>query len=456
MNIGRYEIIKELGQGAMGVVYQAKDSVLGRIVAVKTIKLQGSGSETEHADLIKRFYQEARIAGKMIHPNITMIHDVGEDKGIHYIVMEYVEGITLDIPISGKLNLSIPEKAQIITQAAHALNYAHMQGIIHRDIKPANIMLLKNLQIKIMDFGIGKILSQEALLQTQTGMIIGTPAYMSPEQISGLPLDRQTDIFSLGILAYEILTTKRLFSAENLPVLFQKIISEDPSPPCRLDPKIPESLSAIVLKALEKKKERRYLTAGEFADALELFTAQLEMKKTDEVFPQKDIEKKNLTQSLRENYPFFWDFSDEELKKIFQISSKKVFKKGEVVFQEGTMGNKMFIIISGEIRITKQFNSNEETILNQLKPGDCLGEMGVIGSTPRFATATTESDCILIAISEVILRNSEPLLCVKLFKNLSTVLAEKLKKSDTELHKLKTAFRKTEDSSTKAQGIVKS
>ena len=443
--IGRYNIVGTLGQGAMGIVYKGQDTAISRTVAIKTAKLQGAASiPDENRSMVDRFCQEARIAGQLSHPNIATIYDVGECDGMNYIVMEYVDGTTMEEVIKKKKPLSLQEKIKIIILTARALHYAHQRGVVHRDIKPANIMLLDDLQIKIMDFGIAKLSSKDTLFKTQPGLILGTPYYMSPEHLSGEPLSRQTDVFSLGVFSYELLSGERPFKGENLAALLKNIVNDDPMPLSKINSLIPNKVEKIVLKSLEKNKERRYQAASEYADDLELFLNQEEMKSTQGIPAAKGYNKKNLIEHLKKNYPFFSDFTDAELQHIFKISSKKVYHKGEVVFKEGTIGNEMHIIISGEILITKKFHKEGNTIINTLKGGDSFGEMAIVDESPRYATATAKSDSILIAINEVILRNSEPRLCFKLYKNLSSILSEKLKKSDATISALKMKIRQHE------------
>jgi serine/threonine-protein kinase len=411
--IGRYEIIETLGQGAMGIVYKGMDTALSRIVAIKTVKLQETASTPQENKLmVDRFCHEARIAGQLSHPNIATIYDVGENDGIHFIVMEYIEGMSLEEIIKGEKSLSLKEKIKIIILTARSLHYAHHRGVVHRDIKPANIMLIDDLQVKIMDFGIAQLSSKDDLFKTQPGHILGTPSYMSPEHLSGEPLSRQSDIFSLGVFSYELLSGEKPFKSENLAALIKNIVND------------------------------RYQTANEYADDLELFLKQQEMKSTQVIPAAKGYSKENLIESLKNNYPFFSDFTDAELKHIFKISSKKVYKKGDVIFKDGTIGNEMYIIISGEITITKKFKKDDDTVLNDLKAGDIFGEMAIVDESPRYATATANSDSILIAINEVILRNSEPRLCLKLYKSLSSILSEKLKKSDETINRLKMKIKK--------------
>ena len=443
--VGRYKIIETLGQGAMGVVYKGQDTAISRIVAIKTIKPQGSTSTpAEIKSMIDRFSHEAKISGQLSHPNITTIYDVGEHEGINYIVMEYVDGTPLEVVIEKEKPFSLQEKIKIIILTARALHYAHQRGVVHRDIKPANIMLLDDLQIKIMDFGIAKLSSKDALFKTQPGLILGTPFYMSPEHLSGEPLNRQADVYSLGVLSYELLSGKRPFNAESLPALIKSIVSDQPMPLSKISSQVSNKLEKIIFKSLEKNKEHRYQSASEYADDLELFLNKVEMKSTQNIPAAKGYNKDKIIGFLKKNYAFFSDFSDAELQHIFKISSKKNYPKGEIIFKEGTIGNEMHIIILGEVIITKKFNEKENTLLNTLKVGDSFGEMAIVDESPRYATAIANSNCILVAINEVILRNSEPRLCLKLYKNLSSVLSEKLKKSSVTINELKTKIKKYE------------
>ncbi|MBF0521352.1 MAG: protein kinase, partial [Nitrospirae bacterium] len=352
--IGRYRILHELGQGAMGLVYRGVDTIIDRVVAIKTIKIGKAITNVNLKDMLSLFYQEVRIAGKLSHPNIATIFDVGEYNDIHYFVMEYVDGVNLKSIILEKASFRLIEKVGLLIQIANALHYAHQRGVIHRDIKPANIMIVsddkravRDYQVKIMDFGIAMLSSTGTAIGRQSSdRILGTPSYMSPEQISGLELDRQTDIFSLACLAYEFLTGKKPFSAPTLPELFQKIKTTTPKPPHVIEPTIPEDLSKCILKGLEKNKDSRYQSAGEFADELEIFHNREELLETQKLDISKEYADKEFLQSLKRNYAFFSDFSIDELNKIYNISLKVSYKKGDVIFKENTIGSKMFIIIS--------------------------------------------------------------------------------------------------------------
>lgn len=441
--MGRYEILNVLGEGAMGVVYRGHDTIIDRIVAIKTVKMETIESPQKKNDLIEHFYHEARIAGKLSHPNIANIYDVGQEYGVHYLVLEYIDGITLKTAMSEQAEMPLLEKLRILIDTARTLHYAHQHGVIHRDIKPANIMLLKNSNIKIMDFGIA-MLASSAEEQAAQGGLKGTPAYLSPEQIDGTGIDRQTDVFSLGVLAYEFLAGQKPFIAGTIHELLHKILNEEPALPHKVNPQLEASLSKLIMKALEKKKGLRCQSASEFADILELYAAQMDMERTQNISGIKNYDKTVLAETLKKRYTFFSDFTTEELLKIISISTYKTYKKGGCIFNEGDIGTKMFIVISGKVRISKVFKDGEqETLLAVLKAGECFGEMAVMDASPRFAAACADTDCVTIAISDVILRNSEPMLCLKLYKNLAAVLSEKLRNSDIKINELYTRLKQT-------------
>lgn len=441
--MGRYEILNVLGEGAMGVVYRGHDTIIDRIVAIKTVKMETIESPQKKNDLIEHFYHEARIAGKLSHPNIAHIYDVGQDNGVHYLVLEYVEGITLKAAMSENTDMPLLEKLRILIDIGRTLHYAHQRGVIHRDIKPANIMLLKNSHIKIMDFGIAMLATGSDGQAAQVGLM-GTPAYLSPEQIDGAGIDRQTDIFSLGVLSYEFLCGKKPFIADTIHELLDKIINAEPTMPHIVNPRLDAPLSRLILRSLHKSKDLRYQSASEFADMLELYAGKMDMERTQDITVIKNYDKSVLAETLKKRYTFFSDFTNEELLKIISISTYKTYKKDSCIFNEGDIGTKMFIVISGKVRISKVFKDGEqETLLAVLKAGECFGEMAVMDASPRFAAACADTDCVTIAISDVILRNSEPMLCLKLYKNLAAVLSEKLRNSDIKINELYTRLKQT-------------
>ena len=262
--LGRYEIVGELGQGAMGVVYKARDPLIDRVVAIKTINLSLAMEEKEEYE--GRFYQEAKAAGRLSHPNIVTIYDVGKSDDIAYIAMEFLEGRELRDILNDGQRLSVDEVLAIVMQIALGLAYAHEKGIVHRDIKPSNIMVAHDGHAKITDFGIARMAS--AGVRTQTGMVLGSPKYMSPEQVMGKLTDQRSDIFSLGVMLYEMLTGQAPFMGENINAIMYQTMNATPAAPGTMNPQVPDMLNFIVAKALAKGLDNRYQNAKDFANDL--------------------------------------------------------------------------------------------------------------------------------------------------------------------------------------------
>ena len=261
--LGKYEIRRELGRGAMGVVYEAYDPMIKRRVALKTIRPdQLTGERPE--DVVARFRREAQAAGRLSHPNIVSIYDCDEDDGTWFIAMEYVDGRELKDAFAAEERFRPADIERIMTQILAALEYSHRQGVVHRDIKPANIFLLADGTVKVTDFGIAHIESSNL---TQVGTVVGTPNYMSPEQIMGLPVDGRSDLFSTGVILYQFLTGERPFAGSSTTTM-QKVLKEDPLPPSTLNVQLPPAIDAVVRKALAKRADERFQTAQAFAAAL--------------------------------------------------------------------------------------------------------------------------------------------------------------------------------------------
>jgi eukaryotic-like serine/threonine-protein kinase len=266
--LSRYKISGKLGEGAMGVVYRALDPLLERVVAVKTIKLDCSPSEEE--DFERRFFREAKSAARLNHPNIVTVFDAGKSGDIAYIAMEFLEGRDLRQLMIKNHSLPVARVVEIIAAVADGLAYAHENGVVHRDIKPANIMVLDNGGVKIADFGIAQI---QTGTRTMSNMIVGTSKYMSPEHIMGLPVDGRTDIFSLGVVLYQLLTGVAPFEGETVTTIMYRVIHEAAPLPSFVAYGIPHGFEYILAKALAKTPENRYQTAAEFADDLRNYEA---------------------------------------------------------------------------------------------------------------------------------------------------------------------------------------
>jgi eukaryotic-like serine/threonine-protein kinase len=274
--LGRYKILDELGRGAMGVVYRAEDPALDRQLAIKTVFVPSDDSDRKEYEA--RFTQEARAAGKLSHPGIVTIYDVGREGGMVYMAMELLEGVDLGAQAASR-KFSVAEAVGIVERVADALAFAHDRGVVHRDIKPPNIMLVGGGRVKIMDFGIARMRSSD--LKTQTGLMMGTPRYMSPEQVAGRPVDQRSDIFSLGIVLYELLTGSKLFSGNDATEIMYNVSQMRPVPPSRINRQVPSMLDLVVAKALEKDASERYQDAHQLAADLRACLNELGIQRTN-------------------------------------------------------------------------------------------------------------------------------------------------------------------------------
>ena len=274
--LGRYRILGELGRGAMGVVYRAEDPLLDRQLAIKTVFVPAD--DADRSEYEARFTQEARAAGKLGHPGIVTIYDVGREGEVVYMAMELLEGVDLGAQAATR-RFPVTEAVSIVERVADALSFAHDRGVVHRDIKPPNIMLVGGGRVKIMDFGIARMRSSD--LKTQTGLMMGTPRYMSPEQVAGRPVDQRSDIFSLGTVLYELLTGTKLFAGDGATEIMYNVSQLRPVPPSRLNRQVPAMLDLVVAKALEKDAGERYQDAHQFAADLRACLNELGVQRAD-------------------------------------------------------------------------------------------------------------------------------------------------------------------------------
>ncbi|MBF0456802.1 MAG: CHASE2 domain-containing protein [Nitrospirae bacterium] len=262
--LGRYEVLRELGRGAMGIVFLGRDPKINRDVAIKTLRYEDIDSE--QVDEVKtRFFREAEAAGRLSHPNIVRVYDVGEDKDTAYMAMELLDGTDLIRYCAKDARLPFGEVLRVVTRVGEALDYAHLNGVVHRDIKPANIMLLKNKELRVTDFGIARVMESS---KTQTGMVLGTPSYMSPEQIAGRKVDGRSDLFSLGVVFFELLTGERPFKGDTIATLMYNITSTPPTSIKKIEPRIPVCIVEIIDKLLQKNADSRYLRGKDLLDAI--------------------------------------------------------------------------------------------------------------------------------------------------------------------------------------------
>ena len=389
--IGKYKVLRVVGTGATSVVYLALDPFTNREVAIKVVDANALGDKETGKRYRKLFLNEASLVGKLAHPHIATIYDAAEEEDASYIVMEYVGGETLQKYCKVDNLLPINKTIEIIFKCCRALVHAQQQGIIHRDIKPANILLSDGDDIKITDFGAALTVSADTTQLTG----IGSPAYMSPEQVKEQPLSHQTDIFSLGIVFYYMLTGHHPFMATNNYSVVYLINNVEPPPPSSYRAEIPASLDRIVQKALAKKIAERYLSWEDFAH--DLVGAFSTLTKPEDNIP--DSERFNILRELH----FFKDFTDIELWEVLRITEWTRFSAGDMLIREGEVGDSFFILVAGEVKVCKGENA-----LTGLKTGDCFGEMAYLRSKAfhRTASVIAESDVTVIEISSGALQNA--------------------------------------------------
>ena len=377
--IGKYDILSPLGEGASAIVYLAEDTFNDRKVAVKVAKTDAEMGEEEAKRFERLFLNEASLAGKLNHPNIVGVYDAVVEGDQRYIVMEYVPGGSLKKYCSETNLLPLRQAVLVIFKMCRAMDYAFQNGVIHRDIKPANILLSERDDIKISDFGTAKI---SHATHTQIDGFLGSPAYMSPEQINEELPSVQTDIYSLGVVMYELLTGKLPFRAENAVTMINKILNEDPVPIEQLRPDLPPALVEIVKKAMHKDPKVRYANWFDMASDLANTFPQLE-RYSHEI---SSTEKFNKLRSL----PFFREFRDAELWEVLRGSVWEVHGRDQNLLLEGEVGQAFFIIVGGPVKVVK-----DGKLLNVLKEGDCFGEMAYLSGDRARRSAS------IISVSEV-------------------------------------------------------
>jgi serine/threonine protein kinase len=277
---GRYEILDKLGEGAMGVVYRARDQSLGRVVALKMLSAELSGEE----ELLQRFQREAEAVGRLSHPNIVTVYDVGDAEGQLYMAMELLEGDDLRSLIERKALISLPDRVRILQKICEGVAYAHSRGVVHRDIKPANILVTLDGRVKLLDFGLARVATRSTI--TRQGVILGTPDYMAPEQAMGKGTDRRSDAFSAGAVFYEFLTGTKPFRGKTLHSVLYQIISDEPEPLLTVNPDLPAQLAALVHGMLRKDPEKRYSSLEELGRALQDIHYALRRSRSRSLMPQ--------------------------------------------------------------------------------------------------------------------------------------------------------------------------
>ncbi len=419
--IGKYQIVKELGHGATSTVYLALDSFNNQQVALKVFNDEVMHASASGKAFRKLLLTEASLAGKLSHPHIVKIYDAVLEGDVNYMVMEYIEGETLEKYGEVDHLLPLGRVAEIIYKSCKALEYAQYQGVIHRDIKPANILLRGDSDIKISDFGAAVIETQ----QTTQVSGVGSPAYMSPEQIKEQTLSHQTDIYSLGVTMYRLLTGKLPFDAANNYSMIYQIINIDPQPPSTFRPEIPPALDAIVTRAMCKDTQHRYQTWDEFARDLVSFISY-EVPQQDQIF---DTEKFDTVRAL----PFFSQFSDVELWEVLRISEWHKIAKEKKIISEGEPGQKFYIVAKGSVRVVKQGR-----LLSLLHAGDCFGEMAHLSGkdAKRSTDVYAKTDVKLIEMDPDVLALASPGCRFQFSEAFLRILVKRLAVANTRISRL--------------------
>lgn len=411
--LGKYELVEELARGSAGAVFLGFDPLIHRPVAVK-VAIASSLRDRETSERYRRmFFNEAHTAGRLRHPNILNIFDAGIDQDTCYIVMELVPGgLTLRQYTKPERLLPVEEVARIIFDCAKALDYAHHEGVIHRDIKPSNILVNPDKSVKVADFSIAHVMHAD-LSDTLPLGFIGSPRYMSPEQIQEDEVSHQTDLFSLGVVAFELLTGQHPFAADTFSRLVHAIVNQAPPLLQDLRPGLPEALQSIIARALEKDTRLRYRTGLDMAADLSAAIATLE-------HPQDDVPLKQRFDTLRA-LSFFSDFNDVETWEVARSAIWQNHPADALVLREGEIEDSFYVIAAGRVEVLKG-----ELPIQQLGPGVCLGEMGYISKARRTAAVRTLERTRLIKVTGQLIAHLSKDCQLRLYQTLLRTLVERL------------------------------
>ncbi|OGA25733.1 MAG: hypothetical protein A3I02_07030 [Betaproteobacteria bacterium RIFCSPLOWO2_02_FULL_67_26] len=417
LQVGKYEVVKLLGKGATGTVYHARDTFSGREVALKTIEPEVFRDPEFGTVYRQQFLNEASLAGKLKHPHIVSILDAVVQENSGYIAMELVtKGDLSQYARAGKL-LPVADVLQMMFKCCGALDYAFKEGIVHRDIKPANLMIAGGTDVKIADFGAAH-LRKSQVVQTAA---MGSPFYMSPEQIRGETLTLHSDMYSLGVALYELLTGKRPFTADNMEALIKKIMGEPPAPPTRMRADLPKDIDAIVLRALEKAPGKRYPTWTEFSLALSNLV--------EKILPPGVIPDSEKYVALK-RVPMLSGLSDSELWELALAGKWSEVPAKKTIVKENEKGTSFFIVGKGQVKVTLHGK-----LLNTLDACECFGEMAYIrgGEMPRYATVDSVTELLLVEFDPATLAKMSIGAQLHLTRALVRNLVDRLEQANTRM-----------------------
>jgi serine/threonine-protein kinase len=420
--IGKYRIRGLLGQGTSGVVYKGYDPFVQRDVAVKISRILTKLPDEKGENFERAFFDEARAAGLLSHPHIVSLYDAGVEGDLNYIVMEYVDGETLlpwchkngsRMPLDGVIDIGI--------KCARALDYSHSRGVLHRDIKPSNVMLTRDGVPKVMDFSVALVRSAD--LGATGEFAVGSPLYMSPEQVARQPLNPPSDLYSLGVVLYQLLTGEPPFTGPDLPGLFIGIRNLPPPPLAERRPDLPAEFAAAVMGLLAKRPEDRPQSGRELAS--ELLRVMERMKQADANFARR--ESGDSLRSLR----FFDTFDDAEIDEILSASQLLSFAPGAEIVREGETDSAFYLIVRGSADVRKG-----RTTINTLTKGDCFGEISFLSAARRTATVTATGTSLLLKVNSTLLEQVTPECQLRFYKTFVQTLSYRLSMTNARLNAL--------------------
>lgn len=416
--IGKYLLQGEIGRGTCGVVYKAYDPFVARDVALKIALTENALDPAESIQQNREFFSEAHTAGMLHHPHIVSVFDAGVEADISYIVMEYVEGQTLAEAMKPGRELPLNQVVDIIFKCAKALDYSHTRGILHRDIKPGNIMLGSDGNAKIMDFSIAEVMQGNKRLLPES--VIGSPAFMSPEQVRKQPLGPASDLYSLGAVMYALLCGEPPFVAQDIRKLLE-MVKLMPTPSLRSKrPDLPDSVIAVVDKLLQKDPDQRYQSGQELAVAMTRINNQL-------VNAERQINRSENRDALR-RLRFFNDFTEEEIDELMAASNMLSFRRGETIIREGDIDNAFYIIAVGQVSVRKG-----ETDLMTLSKGDVFGEIAFLTAMKRTASIIADTEVLALKINATAIDTTSPMTQLRYYKVFCETLIYRLSVTSAKL-----------------------
>ena len=413
-SIGRYKILRKLGHGSLGYVYLGRDPYIERKVAVKVYRPPQVNSPDEFERYRKRFFMEAQSAGGLFHNNIVTVYDADIHHDLCYIAMEYIDGPMLKKFCSPDNLLPLERVLKIIFRVCKGLEYAHDNGVIHRDIKPSNILLNSSGHVKITDFSIAYIKKGESTLLKG---LFGSPSYMSPEQVKEDIITEKSDLFSLGVVFYELLSGKKPFEGENEYSIMYKIVNEKHPGIHDLRPELPKSLDRLLDKALAKDLSERYQNSMEFAYDIRLLMQEIETG-------QRQTRNNELLPYV-EGVSFFQDFTDKQLNEMLSVCNLVKVEKDQVVIEQGGIEDSFYVLISGQVAVI-----SGDTTVAVIEKGECFGEMAYLTGNARSATIISQNECILLKFSSTLLEKLSESIQLIFHRNFTKTIISRLSKNN--------------------------